>query len=247
MRMSHILLKTQKQVSAEAELPSARLAVRAGLVRQLAAGIYSLTPLAYRTILRIEGIVREEMARIGGQELLLPVAQPAELWQESGRLASVDASLARWRDRNDRPMVLAMTHEEAVTDIARSVIRSYRQLPQMAFQIQTKFRDEARPRGGLVRLREFLMMDGYSFHASQADLDAYYERVVGAYRAIFARLELPVLIVQADNGMMGGTEAHDFMLLTPSWRRCVDRLHGMRLRRQPGGRDQRQPSGRTSS
>ncbi|HEY7342095.1 MAG TPA: proline--tRNA ligase [Ktedonobacterales bacterium] len=213
MRMSQMMLRTQRQAPAEAELPSHRLIVRAGLARRLAAGIYSLTPLAYRAIRRIEAIVREEMERIGGQELLLPVAQPAELWRESGRYDAIGSELARFDDAGGRALVLAMTHEESVTDLARSVITSYRQLPQLVFQIQTKFRDEPRPRGGLIRLREFLMKDGYSFHASQADLDATYERIVAAYEAIFRRVELPVLMVGADVGIMGGYESHEFMLL----------------------------------
>jgi prolyl-tRNA synthetase len=213
MRMSQMMLRTQRQVPAEAELPSHRLSIRAGLARRLAAGIYSLTPLAYRAVLRIEAIVREEMERIGGQELLLPVVQPAELWRESGRYDAIGSELARFNDAGGRAMVLAMTHEEAVTDLARSVIISYRQLPQLVFQIQTKFRDEPRPRGGLVRLREFLMKDGYSFHTSAQDLDATYERVSAAYSAIFRRVGLPVLVVESDTGIMGGYEAHEFMLL----------------------------------
>lgn len=213
MRMSQMMSRTQRQAPAEAELPSHRLIIRAGLARQLAAGIYSLTPLAYRAILRIETIVREEMERIGGQELLLPVAQPAELWRESNRYDTIGSELARFDDAGGRAMVLAMTHEEAVTDLARSVITSYRQLPQLVFQIQTKFRDEPRPRGGLVRLREFLMKDGYSFHTTTQDLDATYEQVVAAYAAIFHRVGLPVLKVGADTGIMGGYESHEFMLL----------------------------------
>jgi prolyl-tRNA synthetase len=213
MRMSQMMLRTQRQAPAEAELPSHRLIVRAGLARRLAAGIYSLTPLAYRAIRRIEAIVREEMERIGGQELLLPVVQPAELWRESGRYDAIGSELARFDDAGGRAMVLAMTHEESVTDLARSVITSYRQLPQLVFQIQTKFRDEPRPRGGLIRLREFLMKDGYSFHTSQADLDATYEQVVAAYAAIFRRVDLPVLMVGADVGIMDGYESHEFMLL----------------------------------
>ncbi len=211
--MSQLLSRTQKQVAAEAELPSHRLILRAGLARQVAAGIYSLTPLGYRVIRRIESIVREEMDRIGGQEILLPVVQPAELWQESGRYEAIDSSLARFKDRVGRPMVLAMTHEEAVTDLVRSMVDSYRQLPLMVYQVQTKFRDEARPRAGLVRLREFLMKDGYSFHATQADLDVCYEQVVEAYKNIFRRIGIPVMVVQSDTGMMGGSAAHEFMVL----------------------------------
>ena len=213
MRMSRMMLKTQKHVSAEADLPSHQLILRAGLARRVAAGIYTLSPLAMRAIRRIEAVVREEMARIGGQEMLLPVVQPAELWQESGRYDAVGAELARFRDRGGRAMVLAMTHEESVTDFAHSVIGSYRQLPQMVFQFQTKFRDEPRPRAGLVRLREFLMKDAYSFHATQENFDSYYAQVVAAYEAIFRRLDLPILVVEADTGMMGGKAAHEFMLL----------------------------------
>ncbi|HLZ21559.1 MAG TPA: proline--tRNA ligase [Ktedonobacterales bacterium] len=213
MRMTRMMLKTQKHVTTEAELPSHQLILRAGLARRLAAGIYSLSPLAYRAIRRIQDIVREEMERIGGQELLLPLVQPAELWREAERLDAIGDELALFHDRGGHAMVLAMTHEESVTDLVRSVIESYRQLPQMVFQLQTKFRDEPRPRAGLVRLREFLMKDAYSFHATQDDFDTYYEVVVEAYLAIFSRLHLPVLVVEADTGMMGGKAAHEFMLL----------------------------------
>jgi prolyl-tRNA synthetase len=208
-----MMLKTHKAVAAEAELPSHRLILRAGLARQLAAGIYSLTPLAFRVIRRIEAVMREEMERIGGQEVLLPVAQPAELWQETGRYDSITEGLVRLRDRGERALVLAMTHEEAATDLARSVIGSYRQLPQFIFQIQTKFRDEPRPRGGLIRLREFLMKDAYSFHATREDFDGFYPRMVAAYEAIFRRIGVSVLVVDADTGMMGGHAAHEFMVL----------------------------------
>jgi prolyl-tRNA synthetase len=207
------MFRTQKRVAAEAELPSHQLILRAGLARRLASGIYSLTPLAVRAIHSIEAIIREEMDRIGGQEVLLPIVQPAELWQESGRYDAIGSDLARLKDRAEHPMILAMTHEEAVTDLARSVVESYRQLPQLVYQVQSKFRDEPRPRGGLVRLREFLMKDAYSFHTSQEDLDACYERVVAAYLAIFKRLDLPILVVESDTGMMGGKTAHEFMLL----------------------------------
>ncbi|HYF96235.1 MAG TPA: proline--tRNA ligase [Symbiobacteriaceae bacterium] len=213
MRMSQMFFRTLKEVGGEAELPSHQLTLRAGLARRIAAGVYSLTPLAFRSIKRIQTIIREEMDRIGGQEVHLPVVAPAELWQESGRYDAIDSSLARWKDRAGHPMVLAMTHEEAVTDLARSVIDSYRQLPLMVYQIQTKFRDEPRPRAGLIRLREFLMKDAYSFHTSPEDLDRYYEQVVAAYKAIFRRTGIPVLVVESDSGMMGGRTAHEFMLL----------------------------------
>ena len=213
MRMSELLQRTEKQTSLQVELPSYRLLLRAGLVQRLAAGIYSLTPLARRAMRRVESIVREEMERIGGQEVLLPLVQPAKLWQESGRYQKIGDELIRFDDRGGRPMVLAMTHEEAATDLIRAVAKSYQQLPRFLFQIQTKFRDEARPRGGLVRLREFLMKDAYSFHATRDDLDAFYERAARAYQAIFQRLDLPVLVVEADTGMMGGWESHEFILL----------------------------------
>lgn len=213
MRLSQGLIRTQKNVGVEAELPSHRLLLKAGLVRRIASGIYSLTPLAFRVISRIEQIARDEMNRVDGQEILLPVAQPASLWRESGRYDTIDASLARWRDRTGQEMVLAMTHEEAVTDLVGSMVDSYRQLPLMVYQIQTKFRDEARPRGGLIRLREFIMKDGYSFHTTGEDLDRYYERVMDAYRAFFRRCGVDALVVRSDSGMMGGRTAHEFMVL----------------------------------
>jgi prolyl-tRNA synthetase len=210
--MSELLLQTRKEMVAEAQLPSHQLLLRAGLVQRLASGIYSLTPLAHRVLRGIEAIVRAEMERVGGQEILLPVVQPAELWRESGRDFKIGVELARFRDRSEHPMVLGMTHEEAATNLVRSVVKSYRQLPLLIFQMQTKFRDEARPRGGLVRLREFLMKDAYSFHQDRADLDAFYPHMLDAYGRIFNRLELPVLVVEADTGMMGGWESHEFML-----------------------------------
>jgi len=213
MRMSQLLFRTLKQVGTEAELPSHQLILRACLARRISAGIYSLSPLALRALRRIETILREEMEAIGGQEVLLPLVHPAELWQESGRYEAIDTSLARFKDRTGHPMVLAMTHEEAITDLVRSMVDSYRQLPLMLFQLANKFRDEARPRAGLIRLREFLMKDAYSFHTSQEDLDQYYDQVVGAYKRIFERSGLPVLVVQSDSGMMGGRIAHEFMLL----------------------------------
>lgn len=213
MRMTRGMIRTQKQVATEAELPSHQLTLRAGLARRVAAGIYSLTPLALRVIRRIEQIVREEMDALGAQEVLMPVVQPAELWQESGRYAGIGAELARFQDRGERAMVLAMTHEEAATDLIRAQVTSYRDLPLLIYQIQTKFRDEARPRAGLIRLREFLMKDAYSFHTAQSDLDATYERVMSAYQRIFRRAGVSALTVQSDTGMMGGTGAHEFMVL----------------------------------
>lgn len=213
MKMSTMMLKTEHETPAEAELTSHRLLLRGGMIRQLASGIYSLTPLGWRAVHRIATLAREEMNRIEGQEMLLPLVQPAAIWRETGRYYSVDESLSRFQDRGGQDMVLAMTHEEAATDMARHVIESHRQLPMMVYQIQTKFRDEARPRGGLIRLREFLMKDAYSFHADERDLDAYYEKVKKAYAVFYKRCGIDVLQVDSDTGMMGGGVAHEFMML----------------------------------
>lgn len=214
MRMSHMFYKTEKQVTADAVLASHRLLVQAGLIKQVAAGMYSLSPIGYRAVRRIEQLLREEMDAIGGQEILMPILQPAALWRESGRLDGIDQELVRLQDRSGQQMVLAMTHEEAVTDMARHYIHSYRQLPMMAYQIQTKVRDEARPRGGLVRLREFLMKDAYSFHADSGSLDAFYEEMITAYESFYRRAGIDVLKVDSDTGVMGGGSAHEFMLVT---------------------------------
>jgi len=215
MRMSRLFTRTTRQPPAEAELVSHKLLVRAGYIKQLSAGIFSFLPLGLRSVRKIESIVREEMDRIDGQEILMPVVVAGELWKESGRWDSVGEELLRFKDRNDKDMVLAMTHEEPVTDIARRYLNSYRQLPVMIYHIQTKYRDEARPRGGLIRVREFVMKDGYSFHATTEDLDRYYEVVHRAYERIFHRCGLPVTVVQSDPGMMGGKVAHEFMAVTP--------------------------------
>jgi prolyl-tRNA synthetase len=214
MRLSDSLFRTERVAPSDAQLQSHKLLFRAGLVKQISSGIYSLTPLALRVIHNIVNIAREEMSRVGGQEVLLPVAQPASLWEQSGRYQKVDSSLARWKDRNDQEMVLAMTHEEAVTDLVRHFVHSYKQLPIMVYQIQTKFRDEPRPRGGLVRLREFLMKDGYSFHEDTDDLDTFYKQMIIAYEAFYKRCGVNVLQVEADTGMMGGGISHEFMVLS---------------------------------
>lgn len=214
MRMRTLFGTTLRQDPAEAEMASHRLMLRAGLVRPLGAGIYSFLPLGLRAKLRIEAIIREEMDAIGGQEVLMPVVHPAELWRESGRWYSIGPEMARFRDRADRDMVLAMTHEEIVTDLTRREVSSWRQLPFMVYQIQTKFRDEPRPRGGLVRVREFTMKDGYSAHPDFADLDSYYPLVHRAYVNIFRRAGLSTVVVEADTGMMGGTGSHEFMMLS---------------------------------
>jgi len=216
MRMSSLFARTLRETPSDAVLPSHRLLLRSGMIQQMAAGIYSLMPLGLRVMHNIEAIVRDEMERIGGQELLMPVVQPADLWRESGRYqaAAPGAALARFQDRGDHNLVLAMTHEEAVTDLARRVVGSYRQLPLFVFHIQTKFRDEARSRGGLVRVREFLMKDGYSFHADMESLNAFYPEVYSAYERIFAHCGLEVKAVEAATSMMGGHSSHEFMLIS---------------------------------
>lgn len=215
MRMSKLFFQTLRQVSADADVISHQLMVRAGLVRQVAAGIFDFLPLGLRVKYKFEQIMREEMDAIDGQEVSLPIVQPAELWQRSGRWQAIGDDMARLKDRGGRDYCLGMTHEEVITDMAGQVVSSYRQLPFMLYQIQTKFRDEPRPRAGLIRVREFTMKDGYSFHADFADLDRYYPRVYQAYFNIFRRAGMDVIAVESDTGMMGGTMAHEFMVITP--------------------------------
>ncbi len=195
--------------------PSHRLLLRAGFIKGLAAGIFDYLPLGLRVKRRLETIMREEMEAIGFQEVLLPVVQPAELWRRTGRWDAIGDDMARFRDRGERDLCLAMTHEEAMTDLVGSVVTSYKSLPVKLYQLQTKFRDEPRARGGLIRVREFIMKDGYSFHADETDLDAFYEEVYAAYETIFRRCGLPVVAVESDNGMMGGSGSHEFMALSP--------------------------------
>lgn len=215
MRMSQLVGRRYKERPAEATLESHALLLRGGYARQVANGIYSLLPPGLRVIRKIERIVREEMDRIGGQEVLMPVVQPRELWEESGRYQGVGPELARFKDRAGHDMVLAMTHEEAVVHLCRNEINSHAQLPFMVYQIQTKFRDEPRSRGGLIRVREFTMKDGYSFHRTHQDLERFYMECYRAYERIFARAGLPqVVAVASDSGMMGGKVAHEFILLT---------------------------------
>lgn len=215
MRMSKLFFQTLREAPADAEIVSHQLMLRAALVRQVAAGIFDFLPLGMRVKQKFEQIMREEMDAIDGQEIVMPVVQPAELWQRSGRWYAIGDDLARLKDRAGRDMVLGMTHEEVITELARGIISSYRQLPTMLYQIQTKFRDEPRPRGGLIRVREFTMKDAYSFDRDQAGLDAYYPRMYQAYFNIFRRAGLEVIAVESDTGMMGGTMAHEFMALTP--------------------------------
>jgi prolyl-tRNA synthetase len=191
---------------------SHKLLARAGCIQSFAAGVYALLPSGKKVAEKIIRIIREEMDRIGGNELIMPVMNPADLWRETGRYQAIGPELIRFKDRNNREFVLAMTNEETVTDIARKVIRSYRDLPFMLYQIQIKVRDEPRPRGGIIRLREFLMKDGYSFHPDFEDLDRYYPSVYEAYLRIFRRCGLNAADIEADSGIMGGSGSHEFML-----------------------------------
>jgi prolyl-tRNA synthetase len=216
MRASRYFLATLKEAPADAELISHKLMVRAGLIRRLAGGIYTWMPLGLRVVRKIEAIVREEMNRAGAIELFMPAVQPAELWQESGRWQKYGPELLRLKDRHDREFCIGPTHEEVITDIARREIRSYRQLPVHFYQVQTKFRDEIRPRFGVMRGREFTMKDGYSFHASYADLQREYRNMHDTYTRIFARLGLQFRAVAADPGSIGGTGSHEFHVLADS-------------------------------
>ena len=215
MRLSNMFGRTLRDNPTDATLASHQLSVRAGLVRQLAAGIYSYLPLGWRVISRLMAIIREEMDGIGGQELAMPIVQPAGLWRQTGRYDAPDPgpALVRFQDRSAHDLVLAMTHEEAVTELARSELHSYRQLPLLVYQLQTKFRDEPRARGGLIRVREFLMKDAYSFHAEQDSLDACYNQVYAAYQRIMERCGIAAIPVEASAGMMGGGQSHEFMAL----------------------------------
>lgn len=214
MRRSQLFGRTLREIPSEAEIPSHQLLLQAGMIRRLVVGMYSYLPLAQRALRKIENIIREEMDDIGGQEIDMPLVQPAGLWQETGRWEMLEGrELAGFEDRFGRKLVLAMTHEEAVTDLVRNQTNSYRQLPLMLYQIKLKFRDEPRPRAGLIRVREFTMKDAYSFHADEADLDRCYEQMHQVYLKIFHRSGIDVVSVESDPGMIGGAEAHEFMLI----------------------------------
>jgi prolyl-tRNA synthetase len=213
VRLSHLFFATLRDDPAEAEMASHRLLVRAGYVRQLGSGIYSLLPLGYRVTRRVEQVIREEIDGIGGQEMEMPVIHPAEVWKESGRYFKIGPELVRFKDRTGRDMVLAFTHEEVVASLLRDVVKSYRQLPMIVYHFQTKFRDEPRARGGLIRVREFVMKDSYSCDVDQAGLDRAYDQHFGAYERIFKRLGVDAIAVGADVGVMGGSLAHEFMAL----------------------------------
>ncbi len=216
MRTSQFLLATVKETPADAEIISHQLMLRAGMIRKLASGLYSWLPLGLRVLRKVENIVREEMNRAGGQELLMPVVQPAELWQESGRWDQYGSELLRMNDRHNREFCFGPTHEEVITDLCRRELRSYKQLPMNFYQIQTKFRDETRPRFGVMRAREFLMKDAYSFHVDQASLQETYDVMHATYTRIFSRLGLDFRSVQADSGAIGGSASHEFHVLAES-------------------------------
>jgi prolyl-tRNA synthetase len=216
MRSSRHFISTIKEVPSEAELVSHKLMLRAGMIRRLAAGIYTWMPVGLRVVRKIEAIVREEMNRAGAVELSMPVVQPAEPWQESGRWGDYGPELLRFKDRHERDFVIQPTSEEVITEIARAELRSYRKLPVHFYQIQTKFRDERRPRFGVMRGREFVMKDGYSFHADHADLEREYRNMHDTYTRIFTRLGLKFRAVAADPGAIGGTGSHEFQVLADS-------------------------------
>ncbi len=216
MRISRFFLSTSKEAPAEAELISHKLMLRAGLIKRLGSGLYTWMPLGLRVLRKVEAIVREEMDRAGAVELLMPAVIPAELWQETGRWEVFGPQLLKIKDRHDRDFLFGPTHEEVITDIARREIRSYRQLPVNFYQIQTKFRDEIRPRFGVMRAREFLMKDAYSFHADEASLDATYQVMYATYSRIFTRLGLKFRAVAADTGAIGGSHSHEFHVLADS-------------------------------
>ncbi|WP_440865659.1 proline--tRNA ligase [Symbiopectobacterium purcellii] len=216
MRTSQYLLSTLKETPADAEVISHQFMLRAGMIRKLASGLYTWLPTGYRVLKKVENIVREEMNNAGAIEISMPVVQPADLWQESGRWEQYGPELLRFVDRGDRPFVLGPTHEEVITELVRNELSSYKQLPLNLFQIQTKFRDEVRPRFGVMRSREFIMKDAYSFHTSQESLQVTYDAMYDAYSRAFSRMGLNFRAVQADTGSIGGSASHEFQVLAQS-------------------------------
>jgi len=216
MRFSRLLGKTLKEAPSDADCASHQLLVRAGMIQQVATGVYSFLPLGWRVLKKIEDIIRGEMDSAGGQELMMPSLQPIELWEKSGRLPSFDKTLFIVTDRKEHRLAIGPTHEEVITDLVRRSVQSYRDLPQLLYQIQNKFRDEPRPRGGLLRVREFIMKDLYSFDIDEDALDESYAKMVQAYKNIFARCGLPAVMVEADSGAIGGKASHEFMLIAQS-------------------------------
>jgi len=238
MRYSQLFLPTVKENPSDAETISHQLMIRAGMIRKLTSGIYSYLPLGYRVLRKVMGIIREEMDRAGAQEVLMPVVQPAELWQESGRWELYGKELLRFKDRHERDYCLGPTHEEVITDLVRNEIKSYRQLPKNIYQIQTKFRDEIRPRFGVMRCREFIMKDGYSFDADEEAAEVTYGKMYRAYQTIFRRCGLNFLAVEADSGNIGGSFSHEFMVLAETGEDALvfcDRCHyGANLEKAEG-------------
>ena len=216
MRISQLFTKTLREAPAEAETISHQLLLRAGMIHQIGAGIYSYLPLGWRVLRKLEQIIREELDKVGGQELMMPVLQPFELWEKTQRHHSFGKSLFTLTDRRERKLCLGPTHEEVITELVRHQVRSYRDLPLFLYQIQTKFRDEPRPRGGLLRVREFPMMDLYSFHTDEESLELGYQKMLQAYKNIFDRCGLPTMVVEADSGAIGGKESHEFMVIAPT-------------------------------
>ena len=214
MRLSKLFGKTQKETPAEAETISHRLLLRAGMIHQMAAGVYSYLPLGWQVLRKIAIIIRDEMDKAGGQELMMPVLQPLELWQATGRDQAFGKGLFTLTDRRERKLVLGPTHEEVITELVKYNVQSYRDLPRRLYQIQTKFRDEPRPRGGLIRIREFVMKDLYSFDADEDGLNQSYAKMLTTYKNIYDRCGLPSLLVEADSGAIGGKESHEFMVIT---------------------------------
>ncbi len=216
MRFSKAYIKTLKETPKEAEIISHQLLLRAGMIKKLASGLYTYLPLGFRTLKKVENIIREEMDRAGSQELLMPVLQPAELWRESGRWNVMGEEMVRLKDRHQRDFVLGPTNEEVITDIVRNDISSYKSLPINLYHIQTKVRDERRPRFGLMRSREFIMKDAYSFHTSQESLDEEFENMKNTYTRIFERCGLKFRPVEADSGAIGGSGSQEFHVLAES-------------------------------
>jgi prolyl-tRNA synthetase len=216
MRLSKLFGKTQREVPAEAETVSHQLLLKSGMIHQVAAGVYSYLPLGWRVLRKIADIIREEMDKAGGQELIMPVLQPLELWQQTGRDKAFGKGLFTLSDRRERKLALGPTHEEIITELVKYNVQSYRDLPLLLYQIQTKFRDEPRPRGGLIRIREFVMKDLYSFDTDEDGLDQSYNKMLQAYKALYDRCGLPTILVEADSGAIGGKESHEFMVINES-------------------------------
>jgi prolyl-tRNA synthetase len=214
LRFSRFFARTQKEIPSEADSISHQLLVRAGMIQQVAAGIYAYLPLGLMVLNKIERIIREEMNKAGGQELMMPALQPIELWEQSGRLPSFGKTIFTFQDRKEHTLALGPTHEEVITDLARRFVQSYRDLPLLLYQIQDKFRDEPRPRGGLLRVREFIMKDLYSFDIDEEGLNKSYQDMIEAYMNIYSRCGLPAVMIEADSGAIGGKASHEFMVVT---------------------------------